>query len=58
VPMVFFFFGGQFCDVAKVEDLAEYWLQAKYESKLFKHPSIFLATYLYIPCRKKSGNFS
>jgi len=24
--MVFFLGGGQFCDVAKVEDLAEYWL--------------------------------
>jgi hypothetical protein len=44
--MVFFFLG-QFCDVAKVEDLAEYWLQAKYESKLFKK-SFYISGYLLI----------
>jgi hypothetical protein len=41
----FYFFGGLFCAVAKVV-MTKIWLQAKYESKKFKHPSIFLATCL------------
>jgi hypothetical protein len=41
------FFGVQFCDVVKVEDLAEYWLQGKYESKLFKK-AFYIFGYLLI----------
>jgi hypothetical protein len=44
-PVVSFFFLGPFCAVAKVV-MIKIWLQAKYESKKFEHPSIFLATYL------------
>jgi hypothetical protein len=39
---LFFFFGGPFCAVAKVV-MIKIWLQAKYESKKFEHPSIFVA---------------
>jgi len=39
----------QFYEVAKVGIIGRFrhiWLQAKYESKIFKNPSIILATYL------------
>jgi hypothetical protein len=53
----FFFFWGQFCDVAKLviihrKDLAIFLLQAKYESNHFKTSFyIYLATLLE-PCKE------
>jgi hypothetical protein len=49
-----FFFGGEFCDVAKAsrihrEDFSQIWLQFKYERKNVKHYSVFSATW-FNPC--------